>query len=214
MTVRPTDWSVVIVGRWNPGILTPQGIASRLFNLPDETPVSIQIPLDAQSPYRVMDPQHDVAVLASGARLEIQAADCEPAQLERAKEIGIHALEALPETPVTATGINCNWSVEGPSPSLARVLSSSLDEILADAQRTITSRELARGVQYGEGLVNLNVGINEDQEAQVRFNWHRKSSEPATLRRWLGQPLKPVLDFARKTLADLGVVLDMEDTDE
>jgi hypothetical protein len=58
------------------------------------------------------------------------------------------------------------------------------------------------------------VGIDEDQEAQVRFNWHRKSSEPATLRTWLEQPLQPVLDFARKMLADLDVAMEMEDNDE
>ena len=38
MTVEALDWNVVVAGFWNPAILTPSGIARRLFGLPEETP--------------------------------------------------------------------------------------------------------------------------------------------------------------------------------
>ena len=53
MLLEPGDWNVVIVGHWNRAILTPQGIATRLLQLPPETEIGIEVPMDAIGPYRV-----------------------------------------------------------------------------------------------------------------------------------------------------------------
>ncbi len=44
MPLEPGEWNVVILGRWNRAIPTPQGIASRLFQLPPETEIGIEVP--------------------------------------------------------------------------------------------------------------------------------------------------------------------------
>ena len=36
MPLEPYDWNVVVLGRWDRALLTSQGIASRLFQLPPE----------------------------------------------------------------------------------------------------------------------------------------------------------------------------------
>ncbi len=47
------DWDVVVVGFWNPAILTPAGIWKRLFELEQGTPVELEVPIDGLAPYRV-----------------------------------------------------------------------------------------------------------------------------------------------------------------
>jgi hypothetical protein len=56
MPLKPYDWNVVVLGHWNQAILTPQGIAERLFQLPSETEIGIEVPMDAIGPFRVKRP--------------------------------------------------------------------------------------------------------------------------------------------------------------
>ncbi len=48
MKGTPFDWNVVIIGSWNPAILTPQGITTRLLQLEAGTPVEVQVSLDCR----------------------------------------------------------------------------------------------------------------------------------------------------------------------
>ena len=53
MNVQPSEWSVIILGAWNPAILTPGGIAQRIFKgACGEHPVDVQVPLDGLAPYK------------------------------------------------------------------------------------------------------------------------------------------------------------------
>ncbi|MET0110029.1 MAG: hypothetical protein ABW084_14095 [Candidatus Thiodiazotropha sp.] len=52
----PIDWNIVVVGAWNVAILTPEGIARRLFNLEPGTPIEVQVAMDVGAPIRV---RHD-----------------------------------------------------------------------------------------------------------------------------------------------------------
>src|SRR4051812_23085230 len=104
MPLEPYDWNVVVLGRWNRAILTPQGIGSRLFQLPPETDIGIEAPMDAIGPYQVS--HDDVTVMVSGAQLIVEARENNFPGLERAIRVARRAMESLPETPVVAGGFN------------------------------------------------------------------------------------------------------------
>ncbi|MBK9039205.1 MAG: hypothetical protein IPL83_08600 [Bdellovibrionales bacterium] len=82
MNIEALDWSVVIAGYWNQAILTPAGIAYRLFKKPKDTPVQVEIPLDGIAPYRVRD--GSIIIMAQPKRLHIIA---EPPCYENLKEL-------------------------------------------------------------------------------------------------------------------------------
>ena len=70
MPLEPYDWNVVVLGHWNPAILTPQGISERLFQLPTETEIGIEVPMDAIGPFRVS--LGDLAVMVTEAQLMVE----------------------------------------------------------------------------------------------------------------------------------------------
>ncbi|MBN2373783.1 hypothetical protein JXL19_08350 [bacterium] len=71
MGLNPYDWNVVVAGYWNRAILTPAGIARRLFGLEPNIPVMIEVPIDGLAPYRVT--HEDLTVTAVMGRLTIYA---------------------------------------------------------------------------------------------------------------------------------------------
>src|SRR5262245_33422873 len=104
MPLEPFDWNVVVLGHWNRAILTPQGIASRLFQIPSETEIGIEVPMDAIGPFRV---SHDnLTVMAGGGRLTVEARENNFPSLERAMRVARRGIVSLPETPLLAAGFN------------------------------------------------------------------------------------------------------------
>src|SRR5437867_4460257 len=102
MALIPADWNVIVIGRWNRAILTPQGIVTRLFQLPPETDVGIEVPMDAIGPYRVI---HDgLVVMVSSSQLIVETQEHSFPSLQRAMHIASRAMTSLPETPMRAAG--------------------------------------------------------------------------------------------------------------
>jgi hypothetical protein len=50
---QPFNWDVVIVGFWNRAILTPNGIAKRLFKLPEGSGIEVLVPVNSLEPSQV-----------------------------------------------------------------------------------------------------------------------------------------------------------------
>jgi hypothetical protein len=53
MELEPFDWNVVIAAYWNRAILTPNGIAKRLFKIPEGTAMEVEVPVDLLEPPQV-----------------------------------------------------------------------------------------------------------------------------------------------------------------
>lgn len=69
MGLKATEWSVVVVGRWNRAILTPNGIAKRVFKLAELSQMVVAVPLDGVSPYIVKNPDQKIAATTDEGRL-------------------------------------------------------------------------------------------------------------------------------------------------
>lgn len=185
------DWNVVVIGFWNPAILTPEGIARRLFGLEKGTPIAIEVPIEGLAPYRVK--HDDLIVTAETGRLAVSPNAPNYVLLDRARGIAVRAIEALPETPVTATGFNIRVSLESPPEALFRALTPSLDALLSDADFSIEARLLHRALKCGEGILNLS--IEQRDKLSVQLNFHRQSTKGTELVSWLRQPIEDVQDI-------------------
>jgi len=126
--------------------------------------------------------------------------------LERARQIAIRAMDQLPETPLTAAGFNIRLKLDDPPEQLLKATTAGVDELLSDANFTITTRSIRRSIEYGQGLLNLEIRQEDGADAKIQFNFHRQSSVVAELREWLEKPcgdVKKTCATILETLADL-----------
>ena len=185
MPGKPFDWNVVVTGAWNTAILTPNGIASRLFGLPPETPVEVLVPLDRQDPIRVV---HDgMTVVPSSNRLVVAPINCTAQGLGKASKLAIKAIQSLPETPTTAAGINVRYRFDSLPDELIKIGSSGLDDRLAETDQKILAKTLRRSLAWKAGLLNIEVHEGQDASGFLIFNFHRESTKGRDLEEWLGQ---------------------------
>jgi hypothetical protein len=187
MPAQAFDWNVVVVGAWNLAILTPQGIARRMFGLEPNVPlqVQVQIAVDGAAPMRVT---HDrITVIPDLGSITVQPAEQSVTALERAAVAAGRCMTSLPETPVAAAGVNFRYRFDALPEPLIRVLRSSVDDRLADADERINGRAMKRVLPWRNGVLNMDLQQNEDASGVLLFNYHRGSSTIADLTEWLGQ---------------------------
>ena len=194
MNLEPFDWNAVVVGYWNPAILTPRGIGRRLFELDENTPLMVEVPLDGLAAHRVR--YDDLTVIPETGRLAVHANDPKWDHLDRAREIAVRAIESLPETPLNAAGFNIRFRIKEPSDRLLTVLTSGVDDLLSDAGFSINSRSLRRSLNHQDGVLNLD--IHGAQELRVEINFHRQSSKREDLISWLRIPIGDVEDAVER----------------
>jgi hypothetical protein len=217
MSLIPTDWNVVVLGYWNRAILTPSGIATRLFGLDAGTPVEVLIAIDTVLPHQI---KHDgITVVAGSDRLIVQPEQCDFAKLQRAKEIADRALDKLPETPVIAAGINIKYVCQEPLETLQRVTRNEWwDEQLSDNRYEIIGRSLSRTLKFNDGQINLSVTEESDGKFVTQFNFHRGSGNvsdlrycnASDLRSWLATPIDSIESAVRRIVCDC-MQLNLED---
>jgi hypothetical protein len=199
MDGRPTDWNAVVVGAWNVAILTPTGIARRLFHLSIGTPVEVQVAIDQVAPPRVV---HDeILVVPSNQQLLVAPMSLTSARLARAATIAANAIESLPSTPVSAAGINVRFSFDQIPDSIQTAIESPADNLLADADFSRVSKLVKHTLKWRKGVLNLDIQENADSSAVVLFNFHLPSAEGNDLKEWLSLSDAMVTD-ARKLLTD------------
>ena len=208
MAVQPADWSVVIAGRWNRAILTPSGIAKRLFGLSEGKPVEVAVPLDGVSPYIVKHPMQQIAAMTDEGRLLIRASRPDYETLGHAMAAGVNALASLPETPVSAAGFNINFRSKEVTSEMASLLVSESEKALVDAGFKPVARTLGRSLEHGAGALNVTVAGSVDSFG-LSLNFHRASEVVDELKQWLQTPVEQVKEAVTKVLRALG--LDVEE---
>jgi len=185
MAGEPSVWNVVVNGAWNTAILSPDGVRKRLFQLADGTPIELQVAIDRPGHFRI---SHDgLAVIPTSSRLEVAVANGNRADLRRAAAICQQAIAELPETPVTAAGVNVRFNFDDlPDDVLARVR-APLDDGLAHTGCEIVNATISRAVTFHDGVVNLTVSHSPEGNGTLRFNFRRDSKDPRELSTWVGQ---------------------------
>ena len=199
--MKPGIWNVVVLGHWNPAILTPAGIARRLFRLPEGTPVDVQVPINALGPYRV---QHDgVVVVADAERLIVEAASSYAA-LEHARDVAALAIKDLPETPLSAAGFNIRFQSERAPVEMLRLIEVKLDDALAADSFIVRERTLQRSIEWKQGSLNVEIRIDTEASAFVGLNFHCSSQRYPTLLEWLAVPVREVEETVQRILKSVG----------
>ena len=150
----------MIVGRWNRAILTPAGVAERVFGLEKTEEVSVLVPhLHRISPFIVRDPKGEISVSTEETRLLIRVENTSDECLEKAMRYGLNVLKSLPLTPVSAAGLNVNYVCDGVSPESATLVAGELDKLLAKISPNVVGRVVGRSLEFRSGQLNLTLGM-------------------------------------------------------
>ena len=210
--MQPRDWNAVVLGYWNPAILNPAGILERLFGLPRTTPVEIEVPMDGVSPLRVVKDGCRVSVDAD--KLVVSAIEADYASLQTAAGLAEKAVAALPETPVTAAGLNLRFSLEQLPAGLLSSGSSDLDAGLSDDGLQITRWTIGRKLQYGaNGVVNIKLQQDAAEGGYIEINFHLGATDHGKLAGWLRERQQDVEPESMRLLAAMGLLEPEEDHD-
>lgn len=178
-----TDWDIVVVGFWNLAILSPAGIKSRLFELNDEDPVQVQVPMDGiERPRVIVD---DIMVIAESSHLIVRPMQPTYASLEIARSVAARAIDNLPETPLHAAGFNLRWKSQPLAPTAFALFETPADDRLASDCHEIVRRGFNRQIRRGNGVINLSVEYDTDGEVRTMLNFHLDSRDRDQLTEWL-----------------------------
>lgn len=207
MPGRLSEWNVVVLGSWNVAILTPKGIARRLLQLEDVTPIQVSIAVDSALPPRVI--HNDSNIEVSNSRILISSNDATAANLAASSNIAVRALSSLPETPVTAAGVNLIYTFASSPIELADLVTSSCDDLLTDAGYRWVSRLMRRTISLEPGIINIDICDNADLTSYVSLNFHCENHDPEILKSWLNR-IDEMLSKARHLLTEV-FRLHMED---
>ena len=207
MVIRPTDWSVVIAGRWNRAILTPAGIAKRLFNISESSQILVAVPLDGLSPYQVRHQGHDIVAMTDENRLIILATRNTYENMAHAMGAGVNALEALPETPVTAAGYNISFHSEESAPPLAALLAAPVDDVVAELGKSVEGRSITRSLAYEGGTLNITFA-GDKTGFKLQCNFNKDSKDIKDLISWLKSPVAGAQQIVDQLVAKLGLQIE------
>ena len=208
MPLTAADSSVVVLGHWNRAILTPQGIARRLFGLDEKTPVEVRVAIDAPAPPQVV--YEGTTVVVDSDKLVAQPEKGGFDGLDKAMEVARRAMEDLPVTPMRAAGINVKFRCEELNEPLEAILRNpAWDDPLSDKRYEILGREALRVLRWREGQINLSIKDNKDGTVQIQFNFHRGSTSREELTRWLSVPVADLKSQVDGILVDcIGITLE------
>lgn len=199
MPLEPYDWNVVVLGHWNRAILTPIGIAERLFQLPSETEIGIEVPMDAIGPFRVS--HGDLTVMVAGGRLMVEARENNFQSLERAMRVAHRAMERLPETPVRAVGFNVRAQGSGEEGELGSLIEATQlrwDDRFEQTGFPLTRRDVTWVTDWPPGKLSVNL-IREDHDRVLRVNLNfERVGTRLELMDWLTRPIVEIREQARR----------------
>jgi len=214
MHLSPEEWNVVVIGRWNPALFTPARISSRIFGLPEGTPVEVYVVLDEVQLPRVK--HNGITVAPSSIQLVVTPEKSTFAELERAINIAHKVIEDLPRTPLDAAGFNLRYRAGELPLTLARRFSDDLDRRFATIDRKIVGRQFQRLLEFDNGRMRVQVTSEPNEKAELLLNFELRSTEHTELQEWLKSSIRDVRNTAtevfEKVLELLGEDYDIEAT--
>lgn len=201
MSLAPSDWSVVVVGRWNRAILTPAGIGKRIFKLPEGTPLEVMIAIDAIAPPLV---KHDkMVVVTASDRLTVQPEIHRFDEMIRACDLASNAVKSLPETPLIAVGFNVKYTTQGYVEAIDRALASEIDDRASDAQYKIIERQVHRAYEWKTGKLNVVVTLADNETRSIALNFELQSDSREKHLDWLASTSPPLLVEVQKVIGSI-----------
>jgi len=167
MIRRRDGWSIVLAGFWNRSLFLPEWVGPRLSPEPG---MEIEIALLPALPVIYRDQQ--VSMEIAWGRLVFRPLNlADDAGLLRAEGMARSMLQALPETPVQAVGINFGFREQIPPGHVLAMFNDVDDAELGQQGWAIGERKLARRLTRDNDALALTMTYN-GESVDIDFNFH------------------------------------------
>lgn len=166
--IRPNlpEWTIVVVGQWNPAIFSPDWVARELLRV---TVIETQLAAGPQisgvryqSPTLVVIPQPNQLILGARSDTDVTLVEMETAMQA--------ALRSLIHTPIQGVGVNFGFIETDPSVELIQTFDIRDSGALAENHLRVRRTAITREIEWGSATLNLKMSFAEGQVA-FHFNY-------------------------------------------
>jgi len=176
MKPRNDGFNIVLVGRWNPWIFSPDWVKANLA-VNSHQDIKIGLSIDNADQPRAI--QFDSLTLYPGYhRLEIRPVSSTLQNMEEAQRVAEKILTLLPHTPVSATGINFDFVESEKADSVISLFQMADTSGIDAGKYFLQNIEIRRAYQLGQDFtLNLTLSWADGARARINFNYHRNTRE-------------------------------------
>lgn len=167
-------WSLVILGKWNTAILSPDWLAREVFN---KTEVQIMYPVLGGGP--PIFEANDMRVVVSGERIMFIPHMNTDENLNRIESAAMNVLNILHHTPISAFGENFYYTVDMSTKQLDDVFVFSDTTLLEKAYVMNSGMSLRRTINIENCQLNLTITSGENYQIEMNYHYNVDSASQA-----------------------------------
>ncbi|MDR4483785.1 hypothetical protein ACTRXD_10340 [Nitrospira sp. T9] len=173
MVPELSEWTIVLVGQWNPHIFSAKWIAEELFSSP-----GISIEAEMMIAPTISTPRYsydDLIISPSIHRLIVGVKKADEETLTKAESLAVKVLELLRHTPIRGLGINFAFSEKDLSPEILRIFNlPDTPASLAAGIEKYTDTEIIRKVSHLDRELNIKIGLSDNSaKFKIHYNFHK-----------------------------------------
>ncbi|MEP7198107.1 MAG: hypothetical protein ABI851_16435 [Saprospiraceae bacterium] len=203
MVIKELSYSIVLVGKWNPAILTPLWLGSNLFDDKPSIEIEFSLNFDVPTRYRVKN-----IIIAPGIdRVQLLSIDNSDESLSLMESIAIKLCRTLSHTPLVAVGINFAYIEQKHNDALLPLMNfADADKIIDDGWQT-SNQSIKRTLQKNGYNINLAISVDEKYNFDFDFNFHYPTTTATLVSECLSGK---VIDFKNQATALLHQLFNLE----
>lgn len=208
--MRPSlnDWTIVVVGQWNPHIFTPPWLGRELLHVEN---VHAEFTVSPTRTSSLRYTAGSLVVIPSEDRLTVGVRNTSNEVLTEAENVIKGALRLLTHTPVRAMGVNFAFTEDDVPSNILQTLQLADSATLSDAGFTVTGTEIIRKIPLASALLNLKLSYAETV-LKIHLNFHNEVSSASQAADTLEGSVLRYRDQAVQILRDVFALHIEEDT--
>ncbi len=162
-------WTIVIVGKWNVNIFSPDWVSMHLFDKKEGDQIKLELQVGSDFSMRLLD--EDILIYPLQDKLIIGVANNNEETLDRATNISKKVLSILSHTPIRAIGINFGFTFDDELDKLTTLFALSDNSSFATGGYQINESSIRRSINHQDEVINFSITRNEHYVFD--FNFHR-----------------------------------------
>lgn len=166
MKIKEESCTIVIVGKWNKYILSPDWVANKIF---EEKTIQLEFSVNVGRPPRYTSA--DIRIIPSNESVLFISLNPTDANLAKMEQLAKKLLGILEYTPIQAFGINFSYVEDAAVCDLASIFNFSDNDKLSEYGCKISNSTIKRELLIKERMLNLTIS-QSDADILFEFNFH------------------------------------------
>jgi len=171
MKIVDDSITLVIVGKWNKSILTPDWVSQYLFKTPT---VQFEFSLNPDFPVRYTADNIRLSLFTD--KIIFTALIKDEAVFSRLESMARELVTLLPHTPISAFGINLSCSIEDIPSEIASLFQFTDVGLISDENIEIVNSSIKRTLNFSGDVCNFTI-TNNSSNILFEFNFHTPSQQ-------------------------------------